>query len=96
MLHLFNPTTTPCSCMMCHLILQSIYLTGINWVNFYMKPAPPGPYVRGGRSPFPWLPFACICQEWFAVAIAMVRVVKGRNNRAARVCYGNHQGYHAF
>lgn len=68
-----------------------------------MTPAPPEPSVRGGRSPVPWLPFAFICQEWFAVAIAMVRVAKGREELGSQfgdvmTCQGcgNHQGHLLF
>lgn len=72
-------------------------------VSVCTRPAPPRPSVRGGRSPVPGLPFACICQEWFAVSIAMVRVVKGQEQQDSWfgdcVTYGgcgNHQDYHAF
>lgn len=50
-----------------------------------MRPAPPGLSVRGGRSPAQRLPFACFCQEWFAVTIAMVRVPWGWKQQGSQL-----------
>lgn len=79
--HVFIPL---CYCTMCHLIPRSVSLTDTNQVSFYVRSAPLGPAVRGGRSSVPWLPFALICQECFAVAIATAWVLKGQEQQCSR------------